>query len=171
MNSEGVSTFIGRVTARQKIRNMLQVLHRRQAEHRKDHTTPVYGDVTPFPIGRVEKRMRKFAQENDIELATSSLYLSEERLLHSIREPKQKVGKVVSDKDIIDFPANRYKMNLYYDTHAKNFIYQQGTNKFVVEPSREVKLPNGKVRKVMIVTIDKMKGTSHFNESKYIKIK
>ena len=170
-NGDGGDFYATRRTAAHKIADKLKILHWRQEAHEHDRSKPLFGSKEPFAVGRVERRMKQFAQENGIELATSSLYMSEERLLHSIRSTKQKVGKVVSDKDIANFPAHRYKMNLYWDSNAKNFIYQQGNNKFIVEPNREIKLSNGKVKRVMIVTIDRMKGTSHFNEPKYIKIK
>lgn len=62
-------------------------------------------------------------------------------------------------------------MDLYYDKRAKNFVYVDGTNKFVVEPSYSVKLKNGKIKKVLIITMSKMKSASHFNNAQFEKIK
>ena len=170
MNSEGIDIYAFRETAASKILKKLKILHNRQEEHEADRTKPLYGDKTPFSVGRVENRMARFARENNIELATPSLYMSEEKLLHSIRTAKRENGKVVSDRDLANFPAHRYKMSLYWDKDKGTFLYQHGLNAFVVHPNQEIKMTNGKKRHVIMITATKMKGVPNYNGLRYIKI-
>jgi len=115
--------------------------------------------------------MEQFAQTNGIELASSSLYMSEDQLLHSIRTTKKQAGKVVSDKDIANFPANRYKMNLYWDNIKGTFLYQHGLNAFTVHPNKEIEYGDGKTRHVIMITATRMRGVPNYAPKRYIKIK
>ena len=74
-----------------------------------------FSSVQPFSIGKVEERMKQFAQTNAITLASDELYMSAKQLQHSMRASKATKGLVVADADLIGFPQNRFQMDLYYD--------------------------------------------------------
>ena len=74
-----------------------------------------YSSMQPFSIGKVEERMTIFAQANAITLASDELYMSAKQLQHCMRASKEAKGLVVADADLIGFPRNRFRMDLYYD--------------------------------------------------------
>ena len=76
--------------------------------------------------------MALFAQANAITLASDELYMSAKQLQHCMRASKGAKGLVVDDADLINFPKNRFLMDLYYDGDC--FIYTDGTSKFIVHP-------------------------------------
>ena len=88
-----------------------------------------FSSVQPFSIGKVETRMMQFAQTNAITLASDALYMSAKQLQHCMRASKATKGLVVDDADLINFPNNRFQMDLYYDGEC--FIYTNGLSKFI----------------------------------------
>ena len=89
-----------------------------------DISQKVFSPVQPFSIGKVEARMMEFAQANAITLASDNLYMSAKQLQHCMRPSKAMKGLVVDDADLIDFPQNRFQMDLYYDGEC--FILPMG---------------------------------------------
>ena len=94
-----------------------------------------YSQQPPFIIGAVEDRMKKYADENDIELGSSDIYMSSHSLAHAEREHKINIGKAVSKEDIIAFPMTRHNMDMSFDGDA--FIFTDGRAKFVIHPNYE----------------------------------
>ena len=92
-----------------------------------------YSSAQPFSIGKVEERMLLFAQANAVTLSSDELYMSAKQLQHCMRASKATKGLVVSDIDLINFPQNRFQMDLYYDGEC--FIYTDGQSKFIVHPN------------------------------------
>ena len=82
-----------------------------------------FSSVQPFSIGKVEERMMQFAQANSVILASDELYMSAKQLQHCMRASKGVKGLVVDDADLMDFPQNRFHMELYYDGEC--FIYHR----------------------------------------------
>ena len=83
-----------------------------------------FSSVRPFVVGMVEERMMQFAEVNGIPLGSNELYMSAKQLQHCMRASKSAKGLVVADTDLIGFPQNRFKMDLYYDGEC--FIYTDG---------------------------------------------
>ena len=92
-----------------------------------------YSSVQPFSIGKVEERMMTFAQAKGITLASDDLYMSAKQLQHSMRASKGAKGLVVADVDLINFPKNRFQMDLYYDGEC--FIYTDGQSSLLSIPT------------------------------------
>ena len=104
----------------------------------------------PFIIGAVEERMRQYAEDNNIELGSSDVYMSSRSLSHSEREHKVNIGKAVEKEEIIAFPMTRHDMDMSYDGEA--FIFTNGKAKFVIHPNYEIKIDRKKTKKVVFIT-------------------
>ena len=128
-----------------------------------------YSRYDSFPIGKVERRMEIFAKEHNIELNGKQVYMNSTQISHARRDFKQNKGIAVSDKDLIDFPKNRRKMRLYFDTNKKNFVYTDFKSKFVIQPNRKIKVFNHKAIKTNFVTASKT-SSQEFNMKNYIEI-
>ena len=109
-----------------------------------------YSQQKPFIIGAVEERMKKYADENDIELGSSDIYMSSHSLAHAEREHKISIGKAVSKEDIIAFPMTRHNMDMSFDGDA--FIFTDGKAKYVVHPNYAIKIDRKREKKVVFIT-------------------
>ena len=127
-----------------------------------------YSFAQPFTIGKVEERMRLFAQANTVTLASDELYMSAKQLQHCMRASKGAKGLVVDDADLIGFPKNRFQMDLYYD--GESFIYTDGTSKFIVHPNYKMKISRELVLQVNFITATRVKDSAEFTLPKYKKI-
>lgn len=122
----------------------------------------------PFSIGVVEKRMKDYARENNIELSGNDVYMSSKSIKHSIRKSKADKGIAVSMKDLINFPSSRRKMDLFYDDEA--FVYTNYKTKYIVHPNYEIKTEDGKNKKVVFITAGKVTDPNEFKLPKYKKV-
>ena len=127
-----------------------------------------YSSVQPFSVGKVEERMMLFAQANAVILASDELYMSAKQLRHCMRASKKAKGLVVDDIELIDFPQNRYQMDLYYDGEC--FIYTDGQSKFIIHPNYKIKISRELVANVNFITATKIKDPAEFTLPKYRKI-
>lgn len=127
-----------------------------------------FSSVQPFSIGTIEQRMRQFANECHIELASDELYMSAKQLLHCMRSSKKAKGLVVSEAELIAFPRNRYAMELYYDGEC--FIYTDGVSKYIIHPNYRMKVSREVVKLVNFITATKIKDPAEFTLAKYHKI-
>ena len=82
--------------------------------------------------------MKKYAEENNIELGSSDVYMSSHTLSHSGREHKVNIGKAVPKEDIIAFPMTRHNMDMSFDGDA--FIFTDGKAKYVIQPNYAIKI-------------------------------
>ena len=112
--------------------------------------------------------MMQFAQANNVILASDDLYMSAKQLQHSMRASKDAKGLVVTDADLINFPKNRFQMDLYYDGEC--FIYTDGTSKFIVHPNYQMKVSREVVKLVNFITASRRTDKKEFNGKRYIKI-
>ncbi len=127
-----------------------------------------YSSVLPFSIGKIEKRMEQFARDNHVTLGSDELYMSVKQLQHSMRASKIAKGLVVSDEDLINFPKNRFSMDLYYDGEC--FIYTDGQSKFIVHPNYQMKVSREMVKLVNFITATRRTDKKEFNGKRYVKI-
>ena len=127
-----------------------------------------YSSIQPFSIGKVETRMMLFAQTNAIALASDDLYMSAKQLQHCMRASKATKGLVVDAAELIDFPNNRFQMDLYYDGEC--FIYTNGQSKFIVHPNYKMKISRELVAQVNFITATRIKDPAEFTLPKYQKI-
>ena len=127
-----------------------------------------FSSVRPFVVGIVEERMMQFAEVNGIPLGSNELYMSAKQLQHCMRASKSAKGLVVADTDLIGFPQNRFKMDLYYDGEC--FIYTDGESKFIVHPNYQMKISREVVKLVNFITATKRTDKKEFNGKRYVKI-
>ena len=127
-----------------------------------------YSTQQPFEIGKVEERMKQFAERSGIILGGDGLFMSAKQLQHSMRPSKGAKDLVVDEAELIRFPSARYAMDLYYDGEC--FIYTNGHSKFIVHPNYEIKVSRGKYRVVNFITATKAKDKKEFNGKRYVKI-
>lgn len=109
-----------------------------------------YSRQKPFIIGTVEDRMKKYAEENNIELGSFDVYMSSHSLSHSEREHKVSIGKAVPKEDIIAFPMTRHKMDMVYDGDA--FIFTDGKAKYVIHPNYAIRIDRKREKRVVFIT-------------------
>ena len=127
-----------------------------------------FSSIQPFSIGKVEERMMTFAQNNTVALASDELYISAKQLQHCMRASKATKGLVVDDADLIGFPRNRFRMDLYYDGEC--FIYTNGTSKFIIHPNYQIKVNRETLKLVNFITATRRTDKKEFNGKRYIKI-
>lgn len=127
-----------------------------------------FSAIQPFSIGDVEQRMKSFASDNNIVLASDQLYMSAKQLQHCMRASKDAKGLVVSQDELVRFPMARFKMDLYYDGEC--FIYTDGTSKFIVHPNYKMKVNRDQVKLVNFITATRRTDKKEFNGKRYIKI-
>ena len=85
-----------------------------------------------------------------------------------MRASKGVKGLVVDDADLMDFPQNRFHMELYYDGEC--FIYTDGQPKFIIHPNYKMKISREVVKQVNFITATKVKDPMEFTLPKYHKI-
>lgn len=123
--------------------------------------------ATPFTIGNVEKRMREYAKQHGIELASDKLSMSARQIQHALRDTKNDANKAVSKEELISFPKRIGSMKLFYDSKKGKFVYTDGHAKYIIHPNYAVK-KNG--RHVNFITASKITSSQEFSMSNYIKI-
>ena len=145
------------ISASEKIQSVFDDIH-----------TKGFSSIRPFSIGMVERKMRNYANANNIDMANGGLYMSYSSLAHSMRTTKKNRGNTVTEQELIDFPKNRKGMDLYYDKGAKLFFYVDEANKakYVVHPSYELQLNNKKKKAVNFITASRIKSTDNFHKDR-----
>ena len=149
-----------------KIRGLISRIKQRRELGIKENPS-----AKPFSVGRIEKRMADYARENNIELASKSLYMSDERLSHALRKSKRDAGKTANEDALAEFPQKRYKMKLYYETKSKTFVYHDNVNKYVIHPNYEIRSKEYKGKNVIMITASKLTDINEFRMQKYKEIK
>ena len=127
-----------------------------------------FSSIQPFSIGKVEERMMMFARSKAVVLASEELYISAKQLQHCMRASKATKGLVVDDADLINFPRNRFQMDLYYDGEC--FIYTDGTSKYIIHPNYQIKVNREIVKLVNFITATRRTDKKEFNGKRYIEI-
>ena len=126
-----------------------------------------YTRTQPFSIGSIGEDVKRFAKARGIVLASREIYVNARFLSHSQRESKG--PKRVTQKDIINFPVTKRKMDKFWDGEA--FVFTDYKKKFIVNPNYEIKI-NRKIKtKVCLVTAGTVTDPSEFTRlKKYEKI-
>ena len=127
-----------------------------------------YSLIAPFSIGRVEKRMKVFAENHGIELGSVCVYINSRAISHAQRETKKGKGLAVPESALVSFPVARRKMDVYFDGAV--FVYTDYKNKFVVHPNYDIKISRKRKRKVTFVTAGVVTDVNEFILPKYKKI-
>ena len=143
-------------------------------ERIKDGRVVHYSTMQPFTIGKVEDVMKKYAQENGIELADGGLYFSPKET-HGAKKKHDDKGISVSDEDILAFPEERKSMEIWWDpkgTQPAFFYFDRKRNtKFVIHPNERIKIDGHHQRHVNLVTYYKLDEGVNINENEYKKVR
>ncbi len=128
-----------------------------------------YSTAKPFTVGKVERRMSRYAAANGITLGSDKLYMSATQIAHALRDTKTIKGLAVSDRELASFPKARLKMDLYCDGEC--FIYTDYRTKYIIHPNYEMKINRMKTRKVNFVTAGKVTDKDEFKHPRYVRVK
>ena len=149
------------MNAKQKIRMVLD-----------EYNAKGFTTTQPFPIGRVELRMKQYASENNITLGSKSLYFTAKAITHSNRTSKKMKGLAIALTDYEEFPTQRRNMDLFWDDDG--FVYTNYRIKFIVKPNYEIKTKTSKkhlfTRKVCLVTAGVVTDPNEFKRKEYRKV-
>lgn len=113
-------------------------------------------------------------KQHGVELVSRDIFLSDQRLLHALRDFKKNNGKSVSPDELKFFVENIVSCSMYFDTEKANIIFATNQNgkvqKFVVEPNYKIKANGTKFTANAFITAGV---TQQYNldEDKYIKIR
>lgn len=129
-----------------------------------------YSRIKPFKIGKVEQRMKDYANSHSVVLGGSDVYMGSDTISHALRDSKVGKGIAVSSKELIDFPKDRKSMSLYYDKDVKTFLYVNEKSKFILHPNKKIKTESGKKVVVNFVTAQKLSKDENFNGKRFDKI-
>lgn len=119
-------------------------------------------------IGRIEPRMRKYAEDNKIQLASGHLYMGPRSVAHALRVSKIAKEIAVPEMAIVAFAKSRRNMDLFWD--GESFIYTDYENKFIIHPNYSIKVYGHRERKVNFVTAGKVSEYDEFDNPKYKKV-
>ena len=113
-------------------------------------------------------------REHGIDLSARSVFLSDQRLLHAIRDFKAESGKAVSPDELKNFIDNIDTCCMYIDSEKKNIVFTTDQNgkvqKYVFAPNYELKANGTKFVANAFITAGIIRDCN-LNESKYIKIR
>lgn len=113
-------------------------------------------------------------KQHGVELVARDIFLSDQRILHALRDFKKNNGKSVSSDELKFFVENIASCSMYFDTEKANIIFATNQNgkvqKFVVEPNYKIKANGTKFTANAFITAGV---TQQYNldEDKYIKIR
>lgn len=125
----------------------------------------------PILIGTVEDEIVYHARSIGRPLRSRTIYFRGDELEHACRNKKKSVGIAVSRNDFCNFPFTKSSMSVYFDIEAHRYTYTDYKNKYILEPNQKVKLANGRVFAVTLVTATKMRNATEFRMKKYKNIK
>lgn len=124
----------------------------------------------PFSIGKVDSDLKLYAAAQGIELGSDELYMSARQIAHTLRDLHKEKGISISSDKLASFPLLRHTMSLYHDKSDNNFVYFDGSVKYVVHPNYSLKLPTGKKRVVNFITAYTSNGTE-FKKGNFVRIR
>lgn len=137
-----------------------------------DFKSKGYSRQRPFEIGKVEKEIKDYAREHNIELGSNDIVMTADQIGHTLRDSKVRDDKAISPEHLVEFPMRRSGMEIYHDKTDNKFIYfdRSRNEKFVVHPNYSMKINRERVRHVNYITASKTDPTE-FNMQKYRRIK
>lgn len=142
----------------------------------KDFRLRKYSKEKPIYLGKTDNRIIQFAVKNKIMVSAEGMYITAEQVAHTFRNTKVRNGIVIPAQSLISFSQSYNSMDLYYDKNKKNFVYTNGSEKFVVHPNYKIRLPNknlqGEPQRKYVVNYITASTTNgmEFNQRNYIKI-
>ena len=100
--------------------------------------------------------MIEYAERNGIELGEPVLRISDEKILHALRDAKTDRGAALTHDELSEIATILPQCNIYYDTTHKNFVYvykKDGrTTKYVFQPNFIIKVDGTKEKAIHFKT-------------------
>ncbi len=113
-------------------------------------------------------------KQHGVELTSTDVFISDERICHALRDTKKNDGKAVSPDKLKFFIENIASCSMYIDTDKRNIIFATHQNgkvqKFIVEPKHKIKANGSKFVANTFVTAG-ITQQYNLDEGKYIKIR
>lgn len=125
----------------------------------------------PILVGFVEDEVFEYSKKIGNPLQNRTMFFTGKSLVHARRISKTNADIAVSPVDFETFPYTKSSMRIYYDTETKRYTYTDGKNKFILEPNVPIKMCDGKILVVSLITATKMRATDEFNMQKYVNLK
>lgn len=123
-------------------------------------------------MGKVDRDVLRFAENNGITIGSKYDFMDGQHILHTQRSLHKNNNLYVGDETLKNFPKMRYKMDVYYDTEKRRFVYTDKNNKFVISPYQKSKKHKKHGNVSLYITGVKLKeGNTEFSMGKYIKIR
>lgn len=120
-----------------------------------------------------DREVAKIKQQG-VELVSRDIFLSDQRILHALRDFKKNNGKSVSPDELKFFVENIALCSMYFDTEKANIIFATKQNgkvqKFVVEPNYKLKANGTKFIANAFITAG-ITQQYNLDEDRYIKIR
>lgn len=169
-SSGGIRSGFSSIILRESQRRTTKTASQKNADVIDEIERNGHSRAEPFAIGKVEKRMKDFAEKEGITLASSSIYIRPHDIGHALRDDKKAKGINVSPEELRQFPNNKKRMALYYDKYDNKFIYTNGTTKYIINPDYKIKIRREKIKVVIFLTATKINNMDEFLLEKYIKV-
>lgn len=127
----------------------------------------------PIYVGKVDPAIVEHAKSMGNSLKSKAMYLRGKEIKHATRTAKQLAGISVSQDDLSQFPQDKIRMEIYYDTLTGNYTYTDRINKYVFKPNKSIRIRKQQKQAMSLVTASKLRegGYTEFRMKKYIKIK
>ncbi|MBR6466424.1 MAG: hypothetical protein IKS82_08315 [Bacteroidales bacterium] len=122
----------------------------------------------PYCLGRIEKRIRKFALSRKIHISGSKLFTNPRALSHMLRRIKKINGISVTERELCAFPISHTSMALYYDKYDNLFIYidEEKKAKYVIHPNYKIQINRKNKTTIFLLTASRLKSLENFYNDK-----
>ena len=111
---------------------------------------------TAITISKPQTELIEYAERNGIELGEPVLRISDEKILHALRDAKTDRGAALTHDELSEIAIILPQCNIYYDTTHKNFVYvykKDGrTIKYVFQPNFTIKVDGTKEKAIHFKT-------------------
>lgn len=111
---------------------------------------------TAITISKPQTELIEYAERNGIELGKPILRISDEKILHALRDAKTDRGAALTQKELSEIATILPQCNIYYDPTHENFVYvykKYGrTIKYVFQPNYKAKMDGEKESAIHFLT-------------------
>lgn len=128
---------------------------------------------TAITISKPQTELLKYAERKGIELGEPILRISDEKILHALRDAKTDRGAALTADELMNIAEILPKCDIYFDALHKNFVYVYQKNgrtiKYVFQPNYAIKV-DGKKEKAIHFLTGGVIDITNIMQSEYIKI-
>ncbi|MGL5682647.1 MAG: phage minor head protein [Marinifilaceae bacterium] len=125
-------------------------------------------------VGKLPKEILWYTKKNNITIPDDDIVISDQGIHHALRTVKQKLGKAVSEEDLINLPTIINDCEIYYDTDKNNFILfvprEDQSVKYVIQTNYKLKANGKKENRNVFITAGVLQDWT-LTKGPYIRIK